>query len=80
VKPEDVLPSSLQPASVDKWVVARLMTKGAQRRASLERDLPKDLAGDSAFKAIDAALLRLRNAGRVTLANHRFALVPEVKS
>lgn len=79
MKPEDVLRSPLQPASVDKWVVARLMTKGSQNRISLERNLPSDLAAGNAYKAIDAALLRLRNANRIRIVGARWELLPEKK-
>jgi hypothetical protein len=62
-------------AAVDRWLVDRLK-KGGIQRAKLERDLPKELAGDSAFRAVDASLMRLRNAGQVRLVNNRFELAP----
>lgn len=61
--------------SVDAWILRRL-AKGPVNRATLERELPKFMADGNAFKAINAALLQLRNAGSVRFTNNRYELAP----
>ena len=62
------LPSPVDAAKVDEWVAARLKTKGLQRRAKLERDLPKELVIDgSAFLTIEHSLSRMVKAERVRM-------------
>lgn len=73
------LPSPVEPARVDAWILARLKVKGPQRRAKLERDLPKELTGQSAFLAIEASLVRLQNAGSVRCHRQMWELAPGVK-
>lgn len=73
------LPSPADAAAVDAWVRKRLHERGAQNRIMLERTLPSEFAGGNAFRAIDASLIRLRNAGDVLLANNRFSLKAGVK-
>lgn len=62
------LPSPVEPAKVDAWVLEQLQ-KGERKRSKLERDLPTDLRGSSAFLAISHSLIRLQKTGTATLVN-----------
>jgi hypothetical protein len=72
------LPSPVE-AQVDAHVLGEIRKHGSRSAAHLERTLPKELAGESAFRAVAAALNRLRGAGKVRLQNNRYSLAPGVR-
>jgi hypothetical protein len=66
-------------AKVDAWLVQRLWSHKRQGRALLERNLPKELHGESAFKTVSAGLVRLISASKARFINNQYELAPGVR-